>query len=439
MSDKKVFPLSALTRAISKTIENYCSTPTWVKADIVKLNHYTHSGHCYPDLVEKKNNKIVAEIRGTIWKNDFQRINKKFKEFLNEGLKDDITIVCLGTVNYHPVYGITFHIKDIDPSFTLGELARQKAQTIQRLKNENIFELNKKKALELTPKSIAIISVETSKGYKDFLSVIQGKDNPYSFNLKLFPAILQGERSVMTIITQLNRIKKYVNIFDAVAIIRGGGGEIGLSSYDDYRLAKEIATYPIPVLTGIGHATNETVSEMVSFQSFITPTKIASFLIEQFYQFEKSIHEAFSLISRMTVQVIEEQKHTLKTKSSQFESHSSRLFEKQKSLLQLSAHKVLRLSEQLINHEKQQLQRQASTLHHEGLHTMQEHNQQMELFASKLKLLDPKQTLKRGYSITKLNGKYLNALTQAKVGDTIVTQLVDGTIESTIKEKKTND
>src|SRR5690606_33165939 len=285
MASKQIFPLSKLTAAIENVINTHCSRVVWVKAEIVRLNHYKHTGHCFPELVEKKDGKVIAEIRGNIWKTHFEIINTKFRNVLNEDLGDDMTVVLQATVTYHPVYGISLNIFDIDPEYTLGELAKQKAETILRLQKENIYTANKELSPALLPKTIAIISVSTSKGYLDFINVIENNPWKYKFHFLLYPAVLQGERAVSTIVEQLKNIKKNLVHFDAVVILRGGGGEIGLSCYDSYELARAIARFPLPVLTGIGHSTNQTVSELVSWQSFITPTKLAEFLLQEFHNF----------------------------------------------------------------------------------------------------------------------------------------------------------
>ena len=294
MSDQpKIYPLSSITKAIENLIAIHASGYYWVKAEIVKLNYYKQSGHCYPDLVEKVDGKIVAEIRGNIWKDDFIEINKKFKEVLNEELGDEMTVVCRAKVKYSSVYGLSLNIIDISPEYTMGELAKQKMETIRRLKTEGLFTLNQTKLLPVLPKTIAVISVESSKGYQDFINVIDKNNWAYAFHIKLFPAILQGTKSVITITEQLKVISKYAHIFDAVTIIRGGGGDVGLSSFDSYDLAKEVANFPIPVLSGIGHSTNLTVTEMVSHKHFITPTKMAEFLIQKFHNFSVPLQRKY--------------------------------------------------------------------------------------------------------------------------------------------------
>lgn len=178
----KIYPLSSVTKALENLIAKHANNFIWIKAEIVKLNYYKQSGHCYPDLVEKVDGKIVAEIRGNIWSENFIEINKKFKKVLNEEIGDDMTIVCYAKVKYSSVYGLSLNIIDINPEYTLGELAKQKAATINRLKEEKIFNLNKTKILPLIPKTIAIISVETSKGYLDFINVINNNPWLYKFH-----------------------------------------------------------------------------------------------------------------------------------------------------------------------------------------------------------------------------------------------------------------
>ena len=410
--EKKIYTLLGLTKAIEGIISKYSAKQIWVKAEIVKLNYFSHSGHCYPDLVEKRDGKIVAEIRGNIWNSHFNRINKKFQSVLNEGLSDNITVICLASIKYHPVYGLSLNITDMDPNYTLGELAREKAETLKKLEQEKIIGLNKEKKLPLLPKNIAVISVETSKGYLDFVNVTGDNPRGYKFHYKLFPAILQGAKSVSTITKQLKQIEAYSDIFDAVAIIRGGGGEIGLSSYDNYQLAKAVATYPIPVLTGIGHATNQTVTEMVSFESFITPTKMAEFLIQKFHDFASVIDESSRTITELTIDLLHKQKIGLRETGRLFKTLSGQFIRNEKNKWADIEKYIDLYARQRIEVEK------GAILNLEG----------------KIKILSPKNILKRGYSITRLNGKAVNNVGDLKSGDKIESYFMDGKASSIVKE-----
>jgi exodeoxyribonuclease VII large subunit len=414
MSTKQVFPLSKVAAAIEKVINAHCSKLVWVKAEIVKLNHYAHTGHCYPDLVEKKNGKIIAEFRGNIWSSNFEMINTKFKNVLGEELRDDMTVVIQASVTYHPVYGLALNIIDIDPEYTLGELARQRTEAIKKLKEEELFAANKQKLLPQLPKTIAIISVDSSKGYQDFMNVLEENPWGYRFHPVLFPAILQGERAVSTITAQLEKIKKHRRLFDAVAIIRGGGGEIGLSCYDNYALAKAIAVFPIPVLTGIGHSTNETVSELVSYKSFITPTKIAEFLLQEFHNFSMPLKEA----------------------SEKIRGAAKLLFERQSKALNENQRSFGFLARRVLDRNLNQLHHFQNSLHSCSRSLFQEEKSELRNLTNSIELLSPQNILKRGYSITRHNGKVVRDTKELQEGDLVETEFFSGKAASNITSIK---
>ena len=296
LNDRTIFTLSEVAASIRKTLADRYTSTFWVKAEMNKLNLYPQSGHCYPDLVEKTDGKIVAELRSTIWKEDFQRINASFMTVLHEPLKSGISILLCARISFSPLHGLSLAIIDIDPSYSLGELEREKQQTLEMLRKEGLFLSNKSLVPAVIIKRIAVISVQTSKGFSDFRKVIDGNGWGYRFFYMLFPSLLQGEHAAEAMIAQLKRIEKVRHHFDAVAIIRGGGGDVGLSCYNDYNLAREIAMFPLPVITGIGHSTNETVAEMISFKNAITPTELADYLIQKFHNFSVPVQRACDVI-----------------------------------------------------------------------------------------------------------------------------------------------
>lgn len=412
MPTRRIFPLSKVTAAIENVINTHCSRVVWVKAEIVKLNHYPQTGHCYPDLVEKRNGRIVAEIRGNIWSSQFEMINAKFKEVLQEELKDDMTVVIQAAVTYHPVYGLALNILDIDPEYTLGELARQRTEAIKKLQKEGIFDANKQLLLPRLPKTIAVISVESSKGYQDFLNVIVSNPWGYQFHQKLFPAVLQGENAVKTISAQLQKIKKYSRHFDAVAIIRGGGGEIGLSCYDDYRLAKAIAGFPLPVLTGIGHSTNETVCELVSYKSFITPTKIAEFFLQEFHNFAQPLKENSEKIKTLVNRIFERQENLLLQASRSFGFYSERILQKNMNRLEHFQNSIVSSSRSQLRDEKAEVRN----------------------LENSITLLSPQNILKRGYSITRLNGKIVKDVEELHKEDLVEIEFFAGKAGAEVKQ-----
>ncbi len=192
VNDKKVFALAEVAGSIKQTLSKRYTTAFWVKAEMIKLNYYKHSGHCYPDLVDKANEKIVAQMRALLWKSDYQRINATFLKFLNEPLKDGIKILFLATITFDALHGLSLRIIDIDAAFTLGDLEKEKLDTIKKMKAQGLYDKNRTLPLPLLPQRIALISVETGKGYADFVRVIENNGFGYHFFHMLFPSILQG-------------------------------------------------------------------------------------------------------------------------------------------------------------------------------------------------------------------------------------------------------
>lgn len=441
MIEKKVYSLSNLTQSIQKVINQYCNKTVWIKAEIVKLNYYPKSGHCYPTLVEKKGGRVIAELRGNIWAAQFEMINKKFHTVLREELRDNMTVVIQGSVTYHPLHGLALNITDIDPEYTLGELAREKAETIARLKETGIYAKNKQTRLDTLPKTIAIISVETSKGYGDFMDVIKKNPWGYQFHFLLFPAILQGERAVATINEQLERIKVHAGVFDAVAIIRGGGGEIGLSCFDSFLLAEKIATFPIPVLTGIGHATNETVSELVSYESFITPTKIAEFLLQKFHDYATPLKEGEEKLAAGFKRIIQDHKTNLKDTARLFSSLTGRSLDNASANLNRLVYQLEQLSLHNLREQRNILIRMQQSLLAGAVKPVEEEQKRLTFTGEKIEMLSPQNILKRGYSITRHNGKIIEDTDGLQPGSMLETQLNSGRIYSRIEQlqKSTED
>ncbi len=453
--DRKIFTLLEVSKSVQKTISERYKSSFWVKAEMNKLNHYSHSGHCYPELIEKKDGKIIAQIRSNLWRDDFININNNFLRTLKEPLKDGIKILFLARISFDPVYGISLQILDIDPSYTMGDLQKEKQNTIEQLQIENIFTLNKTRTLPLLPQRIAVISVATSKGYVDFKNVLDYNPWGYKFFHYLFPSILQGEKAIVGILSQLKRIEKVCDHFDAVAIIRGGGGDVGLSCYNNYELSKAVAIFPIPVITGIGHATNETVCEMVSYQNAITPTKIAEFLIQKFHNFSVPLQKARDLIIDKSKRIISEEKTKLQSEVKLFRSVSETIVQRNRNAIDNSTNVIIQQSRFIIKTNSNLLrgfneqisksslsnlkqnsvflkQLQDGLYIHSKLRAKQE-VLQLDNLEKNLRNLDPVNILKRGFSITRYNGKAITNISEVGEEQEIETQVYKGKITSIIK------
>src|SRR5690606_11177930 len=367
---------------------------------------------------------------------DYQRINRQFIETTKEPLKNGITILLQATISYDPVYGLTLRILDIDPVHVLGELQREKLASIKRLNEEGIFGANKSLVFPAVPKRLAIISVETSKGYADFLKILQRNPWGYRFEQTLFPALLQGDRSVQAITSQLERIAKRQDVYDVVAIVRGGGGDVGLSSYNHYLLAAAIARFPIPVLTGIGHSTNETVSEMVAYQNAITPSELADFLIQRFHRFAEPVNQAREIITRRAKQLITQERDMLNNQTRYFRLHSMHLVGGQRKMLEYGAVRLGMVSTARLREGQQHLHHAAQTLKAETSLLLKDTWSNLLAIEKAVDLLDPRHVLLRGYSITRLNGTVLKNADAVNEGDVIETVLARGSMISKINKLK---
>ena len=458
--DKKVFTLTEVANSIRKVISGRYKSAYWIKAEMNKLNLYRQSGHCYPDLVDKEEGKIRSQMRAIIWRDDYRMINRRFVEVLREPLKDGIKILFLARITFDAVYGLSLQIIDIDPSYTLGDLEKEKQECLIQLKNEGLIDQNKQHTLPLLPSRIAVISVETSKGYADFQRVIDSNPWNYRFFHMLFPAILQGDKAVYSIINQLQRINRVKQHFDLVAIIRGGGGDIGLTCYNNYMLAKAIALFPLPVLTGIGHATNQTVAEMVAFANEITPSKLAESLIQRFNDFAYRLSKMEEGIGRMALQTLQHINREFTHAIHLFKSHTTSLLFKHRSFLfehtNAMKHQALSITrtekEYLIRQEIKNLEKSSMVsmdIEHARLIQVQQMINKLSnsvidtgsnnivMMEKAVSRLHPVNVLKRGYSITRCDGKALKDAKNVKEGYILSTELFDGTVVSKALNSKT--
>ena len=456
--NRKIYSLLEVSLGIRSAVAAAFPSYLWVKAEIAKLNFYPKSGHCYPDLVDKQNGIVKAQTRANIWSGQFVQINQKFRSVTGEPLKDGLKILFLARVGYHEKYGLALNIVDVEPSFTLGEMAREKQLTIERLKKEGVFDENKNRPFPLLPKRIAVISVETSKGYSDFMNIVHDNNWSYKFDYQLFPALLQGEGAVRSIGEQLKEIRKQQENFDVVAIIRGGGGDVGLNAYDNYSLAKAVAVFPLPVIAGIGHSTNETVVQMVAFANKITPTEAGHFLIQQFHNFAVRMDSAVDKLHRSSGKIVEGEKQKLNHLVRFFEVHTKNLLSHEeislnligKSLEKNVAFSIQEAGKQLrtissgllykpIQSTKDQQLKLDSMSRFLGVHARQRlmnSKNKLEIMQEKLELLKPENVLKRGYSITYYNNKAITDTSMLGVGETLHTKLLHGSVD--VKIEKVN-
>ena len=453
MEDKQIFTLAQVASSIKKTLENRYNQLYWIKAEMHKINRYP-SGHAFPELVQKEGDKIVAQLTGTIWKQQLERIQKSFVDVVKEPLKDGLTVLFLGKIVFSETFGLSIQIMDIDPSFSLGELQKEREETLKKLSIEGLLNKNQLLHFPLLPKRIAIISGDTSKGLSDFMEVLNHNPYRYRFETTLFNALLQGDVAVDSIIQALGSIKSSLHRYDIVVLVRGGGAEVGMTCYNHYKLCKEIAEFPIPILTGIGHSTNLTVAELIAFRNEITPTKLAEFLVQTFREFDLRVQELTSNLRDMSMLKIERAQQQVSQLTHAFEKSSKNLLQQFSFSLQTTQQQAAQSAIHVLHREKSllsKLQSEASASAIEKLRNgafrlerkqyeltlftskiTEQQLQQLESLSSKVELLDPIRIVNRGFSIARRNGKVVSSHNRPEIGEEIELVSAIGEMKSVI-------
>lgn len=453
--DRHIFSLKQVVSSIRKTIEDRYQSTYWVKAEMHKLNLYP-SGHAFPELVQKEDGKIVAQISGSIWKQNFQRINQRFIEIVKEPVKEGTTLLLNVKVTFNETFGMSLQILDIDPSYSLGELQRERQDTLLKLKKEGLLNLNQQLDFPLLPQRVAIISADTSKGLSDFMKVLNNNNAGFAFFTMLFTAYLQGDVASSSIISQLKRIRKVKQHFDLVVIVRGGGGEVGMSCYNNFELCKAIAEFELPVLTGIGHSTNLTVAEMIAFRNAITPTELGEFLIQAFQEVSLPVQNAPLKIKRATTQLLEMVSKSFYTETKTFRSnvkhsmvfHTNQLVQSSRKLhaktdlsIDRNRERINYLQKDILHNYKRFIQDKNlylvdanQFLSQNSIQFIGEKAKTIEQLQRSIQLLDPKNVLKRGYSISRLNGKTISNSNVPKVNDELGIESFEYTLTTKVNK-----
>jgi len=457
MMEEKQLTLSQLNTRIKNVVMEGFPASVWVVAEILELN-LNRSGHCYLELIEKteKDEHIVARIRGTIWAFQYRMLRPYFETITGTTLKPGIRILFKCTVEFHEQYGISLNITDIDPNYTMGDLARKKQEVIRKLKADGVFDMNRETLLPEVPQRIAIISSETAAGYGDFMNTLIGNNYGYSFRTKLFPAIMQGNGAEASVILALEQIYDSLDDFDCVVLIRGGGSQADLDCFNSYEIAANIAQFPIPVLTGIGHERDETVADLVANTRLKTPTAVAEFLIDQLAAFDAHLNQLEDHFGILVRQVIQEKKQQIREYSSSLShlvkrtlqsetielNHLDQILKKtvsgvkEKAGSNLSGIKdrLRRATKNVITGEIKAGDRYMEKLRYAVIHSLAAEKNRLQMFEKQVQLTDPVNTLKRGFTITCSGDKIITDLSTVAPGDQLTTRFRDGSLNSIVKK-----
>jgi exodeoxyribonuclease VII large subunit len=412
-AEKTYYTLFELNTIIKSAISDVFPGACWVAAEIADLK-CNQKGHCYLELVEKEDDRTTAQIKATIWSYEYRKLGNKFEKTAGETLKPGMRVLLLAEVTFHEVYGLSLNIRDIDPAYTMGEMARKKKEIIDRLRKEGIMDLNKSLPLPLVPQRAAVISSPTAAGYGDFFKQLDNNLYGYKFTHTLFPAMMQGQEAEQSIISALDQVRKKKELFDVVVIIRGGGSVIDLNSFDGYDIASHAAKFPLPVITGIGHEKDDTVVDMVAHTKLKTPTAVAEFLISGLRSYEENVLNVRDRVRKQVERLLKDERHRFD------------------SLIRSASYIPLRIS--AVHMNRLAIIRNDLDDRVARIFVREEHR--ISAMEQAMKHLDPANVLRRGYSITRHKGKVLKNASVLKKWAVIETKLCSGDVTSIVQDRK---
>lgn len=457
----KEISLYELNARIKNVLKQGFPDSVWVTAEITEIQ-FNRSGHCYLQLADKQgeSDSIVATARATIWAFVFRTLRPYFETTAGRPLSKGMRVLLKVEVVFHELYGYSLNVRDIDPTYTIGDLERKKQEILRQLQQEGIIDMNRELSFPLLPKNIAVISSPTAAGYGDFMNQLQNNPYGYRFHVRLFPAVMQGEKTTESVIAALDKIYAYESLFDLVVIIRGGGSQTDLGSFDTYDMAANIAQFPLPVIAGIGHERDETIADRVAHLRVKTPTAAAVLLIDSFREQEETLlglqsdfvggvqellreQSAGQVrlatdLRRLVLVLLSGNKAHLRLLSEQL-GHTSDTFiaDRRHVLEQL----VSRLENRFLldtERRRNRLDALGCGLRQRALALLADRKRRLELAATTVKYVDPRNVLQRGYSVTRLNGKAVKSTANLAPGTRLEIQLAEGCIETTV-DRKIND
>ena len=405
------FTLRQLNLLVREAIEDTLPDEYWVEAELSECRE--NSGHCYMELIEKdeRSNTPVARASAKCWRQTWMMVKPYFERTTGQPLRAGMKVLLKVYAQFHEAYGFSWIVSDIDPTYTLGDMARKRQEIIRQLKEEGVFDLQHELRIPTFAKRIAVISAPNAAGYGDFCRQLEDNEYGFRFAVTLFPAIMQGEQVEQSVISALEQIYSLTSTFDVVVIIRGGGATADLSGFDTLALAENVAQFPLPIITGIGHERDESILDMVANTKVKTPTAAAALLIKNLLNVLEQLDDASQRIAYAVSQRIFSQKNRIATLTTLIPTLAIRAVSDQR-------HRIEMMQQRL----PMAIERRLTTQKH-----------LIESLSLKLQGFDPQLLLSRGYSITLKNGKAVRDPQQLKPGDEIETRVEKGTIRSVVK------
>lgn len=407
----------------------------WVEAELSEVRE--RSGHCYMELVQKDltGNSTVARASARCWRSTWASVRPGFEQVTGEHFRAGLKVLLQVHAQFHENFGFSWIVTDIDPAYTLGDMARRRQEIIRILKEEGVFDLNKELCLSLFASRIAVVSSESAAGYGDFCNQLDTNAYGFAFSVRLFPAVMQGERTEGSIISALDAINSEADDFDCVVIIRGGGAVSDLSAFDSLALAENVANFPLPVITGIGHERDESVLDMVANKRVKTPTAAAALLIENLKHTYDRIVQAQERISVSVSRRMDYERVRLERVSGRIPVLFSLVKTRQQARIDSLFARVGAAAGRIVAEERLRLDRLSVALAPTVRQRFSAENHRLELLGQRISAVDPAILLRRGYSITLHNGRAVYSPDQLSDGDVIETRLAEGNVRSVVRNK----
>lgn len=445
--------LTRLQTLIREEVDRAHPLPYWVTAEISEMK-VNYSGHCYLELVEKggENHIPKAKASAVIWRNSYAMISSYFSGATGTPLAAGLKVLVKVVITYHELYGLSLQVTDIDPTYTMGDMERQRQETIARLRKDGVFDMNRELGLPLVIQRLAVVSSRHAAGYQDFMQELSRSG--YRFEVTLFDAFMQGAGTENSVIAALDAIADEADSFDAVVMIRGGGAQSDLGAFNSYRLCCHLAQFPLPVITGIGHDKDQSVADLVAARALKTPTAVAVFLNESMERFESGIDALFTAVSDAATALIDREKQAIAGSTAGLRLVAGRMVQEMRMLLTTLQHDLERRCERIVQSgvgrlelfsnllgrhagatvrlRRTELERRTALLRNLSRQYVSACRHELDAYHDRAMSRDPERILEMGFAVVRSGGKTVIDGAQLRSGDAMQVVMRRSVVDATV-------
>ena len=433
MESTKHLSLSELQRSVKARLEADFPLPVWVAAEIAELK-VNYSGHCYLELVEKGGDNGVPRARASavIWRSLYGRIDAYFTATTGQPLGVGLKVLLKVVVSYHELYGFSLQVQDVDPTYTLGDIAQQRLRTIEQLRADGVWDMNRELGLPQLPQRVAVISSATAAGYRDFCKELLR--SPYRIETELFDAFMQGHGAEDSIVDALERVAAVQERFDLVVVIRGGGSQSDLSCFNSYRLCAHLAQFPLPVVTGIGHDKDESVADMVAALELKTPTAVAAWIVERFAEADARLDHLQESLERVVGDVLQTERKRVERVGMMLATHAVSVTKWFEMRFERLASDLRRVASALLSAERKRVSDAGAALPKYSSLLLAGERERLGNMQRLVGSYDPQRILDRGFAVVSYGGTAVTAPDQVPCGSTVEIRVAKGGMKAKITD-----